>query len=99
MAGNAKSAFATGFMIGFGNCGNLVSSNVFITQEAPGYRTGYSTGLVLTCLGIVCSTVLVVLMCIGNTRRDAGKENGKLEKGEDELGDLGDEHPDFRYIL
>jgi hypothetical protein len=79
-------------MTGFGNSWNLVSSNVFITQEAHGYCTGYSTGLALTCLGIACSIGMVVLRYIGNKRRDAGKENGKLEKGEDELAYLGDEH-------
>jgi hypothetical protein len=99
MGGNAKAAFATGFMIGLCNCGNLVSSNVFITDQSPRYKTGFGTGLGLTALGLVASTVLKGYCWIKNRRRDDGKEDAKLEDSSEVLGDLGDEHPEFRYIL
>ena len=99
MGGNAKAAFATGLMIGLGNCGNLVSSNVFITTQTPKFRTGFVTGLGLTLVGLIASTAMEILLIIQNKRRDGGKDNGKLEAAADVLGDLGDEHPDFRYIL
>jgi len=99
MGGNAKAAFATGFMIGIGNCGNLVSSNVFITNQSPRYRTGFGTGLGLNILGVVASTALELYCWMANRRRDAGKENSKLDDCSDVLRDLGDDHPDFRYIL
>ncbi|KAH7310010.1 major facilitator superfamily domain-containing protein [Rhexocercosporidium sp. MPI-PUGE-AT-0058] len=97
MGGNAKAAFAPGFMIGFGNCGNLVSSNVFITGEAPRFKTGFGTGLGLIVVGLVVSTCLEVWLWIENRRRERGEEDGKLEGGGGE--DLGDAHPGFRYIL
>jgi hypothetical protein len=78
MGGNAKAAFATGFMIGIGNCGNLVSSNVFITDQSPRYKTGFSTGLGLNILGVVASTALELYCWMANRRRDAGKENAKV---------------------
>jgi len=99
MGGNAKAAFATGFMIGIGNCGNLVSSNVFITNESPRFRTGFTTGLALTIVSLAAATVMEVLLLVKNRRREEGKEDGKLEANEDILGDLGDDHPGFRYIL
>jgi hypothetical protein len=99
MGGNAKAAFATGFMIGLGNCGNLVSSNVFITNQSPRFHTGFSTGLGLNLLGLVASSTLELYCWIANRRRDAGKENAKLDNSSEVLGDLGDDHPDFRYIL
>jgi hypothetical protein len=99
MGGNAKAAFATGVMIGLGNCGNLVSSNVFITNESPKYKTGFSTGLGLNLLGVVASSALELYCWTANRRRDAGKENAKLDNSSEILGDLGDDHPDFRYIL
>ncbi|KAL3418429.1 major facilitator superfamily transporter [Phlyctema vagabunda] len=98
MGGNAKAAFATGFMIGFGNCGNLVSSNVFITTDSPRFRTGFSTGLALTIVGLAASTAMEVLLWVSNRRRDAGKEDTKFDR-EEVLEQLGDEHPNFRYIL
>ena len=99
MGGNAKAAFATGFMIGLGNCGNLVSSNVFITTQTPRFHTGFRTGLALTLVGFTASTMLEILLFVQNRRREAGKEKSKLEAAADVLGDLGDDHPDFRYIL
>jgi hypothetical protein len=99
MGGNAKAAFATGFMIGLGNCGNLVSSNVFITNQSPRYKTGFGTGLGLTVLGLMASTALGGYCWIKNRRRDDGKEDSKLDDSSEVLGDLGDEHPEFRYIL
>jgi MFS family permease len=99
MGGNAKAAFATGFMIGLGNCGNLVSSNVFITAQTPKFKTGFSTGLALNIVGIVAASALELYCWMANRRRDAGKENVKLEKDSDIVRDLGDDHPDFRYIL
>ncbi|PQE09791.1 hypothetical protein CJF30_00010789 [Rutstroemia sp. NJR-2017a BBW] len=98
MGGNAKSAFGTGFMIGLGNCGNFVSSNVFITTETPRYRTGFSTGLALCIVSIVVATAIELMLWVSNKRRDAGKENAKFDH-EEILEQLGDEHPDFRYIL
>jgi MFS transporter, ACS family, DAL5 transporter family protein len=99
MGGNAKAAFAIGVMIGLGNCGNLVSSNVFITDESPQFKTGFGTGLGLNMLGVVASSTLELYCLMANRRRDAGKDDAKLDNSSDVLGDLGDDHPEFRYIL
>lgn len=56
-------------MIGFGNCANLVSSNVFITSEAPRYPTGTTTGLCFTALGFcLVSTGTLVLFLLNKKR-------------------------------
>jgi hypothetical protein len=89
MGGNAKAASATRFMIGLGNCGNLVSSNVFITDQSPRYKTGFGTGLGLTVLGLVVSTVLEGYYWFKNRRKDDGKEDAKLDDSSQVLGDLG----------
>jgi hypothetical protein len=99
MGGNAKAAFATGFMIGLGNCGNLVSSNVFILEQMPRYKTGFSTGLGLTCVSLLAATALEAWLWFANKKRDAGRGSGVLTEGKEILKDLADNHPDFRYIL
>jgi hypothetical protein len=53
----------------------------------------------LTVLGVVASTALEGYCWIKNRRRDEGKEDAKLEDDSEVLGDLGDEHPEFTYIL
>jgi len=47
--------------VGFGNCANFVSSNIFLKTESPRYPLGFTVGLVFTSLGaalIVLATVL-----------------------------------------
>jgi hypothetical protein len=63
------------------------------------YKTGFSTGLGLNLLGVVASSILELYCWTSNRRRDAGKENAKLDNTTEVLRDLGDDHPDFRYIL
>lgn len=50
-------------------------------------------------MGVVASTALEGYCWIKNRRRDEGKEDAKLEDDSEVLGDLGDEHPEFTYIL
>jgi hypothetical protein len=62
-------------------------------------KRGFSTGLELNMLRVVASTSLDLYCWIANRRRGARKENEKLDNSSEVLGDLGDNHPDFRYIL
>lgn len=57
-------------MIGFGNCANLVSSNVFLSTEAPRYPTGFTTGLFFTALGFCLVTTGTLLLVWMNKRRE-----------------------------
>ncbi|EME81832.1 uncharacterized protein MYCFIDRAFT_32917, partial [Pseudocercospora fijiensis CIRAD86] len=52
-----------------GNCGAFISSNVFITHEAPGYPTGFKVGMGMNCLAILSMTVLYVVLLWTNRRR------------------------------
>ncbi len=45
LRGRSERAVAAAILLGFGNSCNFVSSNVFITHEAPKYPTGFTTGL------------------------------------------------------
>ncbi|EME42907.1 hypothetical protein DOTSEDRAFT_105261, partial [Dothistroma septosporum NZE10] len=53
-----KRAVAFAMTTAVGNCGALVSSNVYITEEEPVYRTGFSVGIAFSSLSIVSMTVL-----------------------------------------
>jgi len=99
MRGNAKAAFATGFMIGLGNCGNLVSSNVFITKQSPRYATGFGTGLGLTCVSLLAATLLEAWLWFANRRTVGGKNDKVLGDKTKVLGHSSDNGYDFTYIL
>lgn len=64
-------AVGMAWMVGFGNCANFVSSNVFIAAESPRYVTGFTNGLVFACVGFLLVGLAFVLFYFGNRRRRA----------------------------
>ncbi|KAJ5166933.1 uncharacterized protein N7482_005714 [Penicillium canariense] len=97
MAGHYKQSIAAAMQIGFGNCGGLVASNIFFDSEAPTYRTGFgvSLGMVWIC-GVSC-LVFFAWLVRENRLREAGKRNHRYEWPQEELSNLGDGHPSFRF--
>lgn len=69
LRGRKYLAVGMAWMVGFGNCANLVSSNVFITNQAPHYLTGMITGVVFTCLGLLLVCLTAVVLAVLNRRR------------------------------
>ena len=53
-----KRAVAFAMSTAVGNCGALISSNVFITSEAPTYQTGFAVGMGINGLSILSLTAL-----------------------------------------
>lgn len=97
MAGHYKRAWASAAQIGLGNAGALVPSLTFVPSEAPAYTRAYSVGLAL----IVAAGVVMVLTGLGlwweNKMRDEGKRDYRLRLPPDEVDNLGDNHPSFRF--
>jgi hypothetical protein len=97
MAGHYKQSIASAMQIGFGNCGGLVASNIFFKEEAPRYTTGYGVSLGMTWIcGAACALFLTYLVR-ENRIRDAGRRDWRLELPQDEVENLGDDHPAFRF--
>ena len=65
-------AAALGLLAPIGNCGAILSSNVFVTKEAPIYHTGFATGLGVNCISLVGMISLVSYLSMEN-RKSAGK--------------------------
>ncbi|KAF9892315.1 hypothetical protein FE257_002092 [Aspergillus nanangensis] len=97
MSGHYKQGIASAVQIGFGNCGGFVASNVFLTSEAPFYHTGYGTSLGLIWLTGISSIVFFCVLRWENHRRDQGKRDYLLNLDADEVNNLGDAHPHFRF--
>ncbi|KAK7951377.1 MFS general substrate transporter [Apiospora aurea] len=70
LRGRKYLAVGMAWMIGFGNCANFVSSNVFIKAEAPRYVTGFTTGLVFTIVGFVLASCVCMLLVMKNKKRE-----------------------------
>ncbi|KAI9677626.1 MAG: hypothetical protein M1817_006581 [Caeruleum heppii] len=97
MGGHYKRAFSSAMQIGLGNIGGIIGSTIFLTKEAPRYRTGYGTalGLLLFC-GLMC-TVFFFGLSAENRKRDRGERDHRLQRDQREVDNLGDDHPRFRF--
>ena len=97
MGGHYKRSIATAIQVGFGNTGGIVASNIWITEQAPTYPVGYgiSLGLLWMC-GLAC-TVFVIGLRWENRKRDRGERDHRLQLPKEELENLGDDHPHFRF--
>ena len=93
-----KRAVAIAAIVNFGTAGALITSNVYLLKETPRFRTGFSTGLGLACMGAIAATVYQIACQRENKKRDRVRAelSGVLDT---DMKELGDAHPDFRYAL
>lgn len=70
LAGQTKRAMGIALMIAVGNCGGIIGSLIFVSDEKPRYQTGWGTSLGFICAGAASATTLEVVYKIINKRRD-----------------------------
>jgi hypothetical protein len=74
-----------------------VASNIYLTREAPEFPTGY--GVAFGFIGV--EAVLAVLFMMGlkreNRKRGRGERDWRFSLPKEELENLGDDHPDYRF--
>ena len=93
--GHYKRAVSSAMMIGFGNCGGLIASNIFITNQAPAYKVGYGVSLGLIWMCAIACIVLLLGVRAENRKRERGARDWRLAS--DDADNLGDDHPHFRF--
>ena len=86
-------------VIGLGNSGGFIGSNVWLTREAPTYVTGVSVSMSLMIFCGICSTVYFFDLRAENRRRDMGGRDYRYTEEADDLDNMGDDHPTWRYTL
>jgi hypothetical protein len=104
LAPSSKRAVGIALLISLGNAGGICGSNIFIAAQAPRYSAGYGTCLGTCVCAIIMAYILRVAFKRENEKRDRfmeGKTNTEVRAmfGEQELLDLGDKGPFFRYTL
>ncbi|PGH17189.1 hypothetical protein AJ79_01327 [Helicocarpus griseus UAMH5409] len=97
MGGHYKRGISSAMQIGIGNIGGIIASNLFFRSEAPLYPSGYGGCLALVCVcGITC-VVFFFYLRRENRIRDKGLRDNLLQLPENEVDNLGDDHPSFRF--
>lgn len=76
----------------------IVASNIYITKQAPLFPVGFGVTVALLWLAAAAATALLVCMKIENQKRDQGLRDDRRNLPEDEVNNLGDDHPDFRFV-
>ncbi|KAF7508956.1 hypothetical protein GJ744_008512 [Endocarpon pusillum] len=96
LAGSYKRAAGMAIHIGAGNLAGAMASNFYRAQDGPNYYLGHSLELGFCVAGIIAAVALRIGYERVNKRRDA---KGTGEMSPEELSDLGDKSPSFRYVL
>ena len=97
MGGHYKRSVSSALQVGIGNCGGIVASNIYITSQAPTYAVGYGVGLALLWICGMACTVFFAGLRMENKRRNNGSRDDRYSLPEEELENLGDDHPRFRF--
>ncbi|KAI6090994.1 MFS general substrate transporter [Hypoxylon rubiginosum] len=99
VAGQWKRAFSSAIQVALGNVCGIVAALIFREDESPHYPTGYGTSVALMWFGAVAASVLFAGMLVENRLRDAGKRDDRLSRPKEEVDNMGDYHPSFRFTL
>lgn len=68
-----------------------------MTAESPAYPIGYGVSLALIWVSGVAYTVFLYGLWRENWKRDKGDRNDRLQLPQEELENLGDDHPRYRF--
>ncbi|KAF1957948.1 hypothetical protein CC80DRAFT_410456, partial [Byssothecium circinans] len=85
-------------MICMGNLGGIVGSFIYQEKESPKYPTGFRTSPSFGAAGMVCAFTLEFLYWRMNQVGKSGKEWREVYT-EEELEEMGDRSPLFKYSL
>lgn len=100
IAGSWKRAIGVALQLTLGNLGGIAASHIFIKKEAPHYWTGYGVSFAILAVSISSAVALRVLLSRENKRRDKmTTEEVHAKYTPQQLADLGDKSPLFRYTL
>ncbi|KAL4949480.1 major facilitator superfamily domain-containing protein [Aspergillus filifer] len=82
-----------------GQTGSIAGSRFFPKEEGPFYVKGMAISAALLFFAAIVAQILRWLMARENKRRDALHGPVNMHEMPDEVKDLGDDHPQFRFIL
>lgn len=97
LAGHYKRAVGSAVQIGIGNASGLIASNIFLPSEAPKYRAGFGTSFAMAWLCGISAIAMLLVLYRENRKRDRGERDYRLERPQEEVRNMGDDHPAFRF--
>jgi len=98
LAGSYKRAAGMAFHIGMGNLGGAMASNFYRGVDAPKFLLGHGLELMFCVIGLIAVVVLRLNYMRINKKRDSMHDDGS-EYTDQQLSEMGDRAPTFRYQL
>ena len=95
--GSRRRGISTALMLAVGNVGSILGSNVYLTHEAPTYRTGYAVSMSMTILAQIAATCFLAYAWYENKQKAKGARDHLLSLPEEQLSAMADKHPAYRY--
>lgn len=87
-------------MIAVGNCGGIIGDAIFLESGSPRYQTGWGTALGFICAGMASACALELVYKFLNKKRERmTREEVEVKYTPDQLEQMGDRSPLFRYSL
>ncbi|KAJ1915660.1 hypothetical protein H4219_004190 [Mycoemilia scoparia] len=97
-AGTTKPVIASALISAVASFGGFTTSYIYRDQDAPRYILGHAVGIALCGVVIVTSLPLTWLLHRENRKRDSSNSDIS-HLNEQEIIDLCDRHPEFRYRI
>ncbi|KAI1337038.1 putative MFS transporter [Xylariaceae sp. FL0016] len=100
LAPSKRRAIGVAFNICVGNIGGIIGSYMYFDADAPQYYTGFGLSLALGATGLVNVILLELSYKWGNKKKARmSEEEIRSKYTEDELLQMGDKSPLFKYTL
>ncbi|KAJ4342278.1 hypothetical protein N0V87_001264 [Didymella glomerata] len=95
-----KRAAANGLQLTIGNSSGIMAPFIYTTREGPRYIRGHAITLALVAMAVFIYLLMWTYFSKVNKQRAEGKVDREHEGlSEDELAELGDDSPHFRYVI
>lgn len=100
LANSWKRSVGMALMIALGNLGGAAGTNIYLVREAPYYWTGYGVSLGAVAISLAATVFMRWKLQRINAQRDAmSLEEVHAHYSNQELQEMGDESPLFRYTI
>lgn len=82
-----------------GNVGGIVGSYMYLETEKPKYYTGFGLSLAFGATGLIVSLLLEWSYRVANSKKAKAANEATAQYTEEELFEMGDRSPLFKYVL
>lgn len=98
LSGSYKRAIGMAIHIGIGNFGGAFASNIYHAKDKPKFILGHAVELGFISMGLLATCAIIVAYTFVNKKREKEVREGKYAHlSIQELSEMGDKNPYFRY--